>query len=228
MSAAVPFELDPELLRGKVAVITGASRGLGAGSPNASPRTAWSWGCALAGSRRRRRVSGRSPERSMSPTRSGSSSSPTPSSSASAPSTSGSTTPACSTRSAPSGTSTRLRSIGRWPSTSAASSTGRVCSPHWLGCSRTGPACSSTCRRAPHVDLRGLVDLRRDEGSRRSVHADHRGRGAWAALLRRLTRSRRHRDAGEDPGHEQEEVPGGRTVPDGARPRRVELTRLGG
>jgi NAD(P)-dependent dehydrogenase (short-subunit alcohol dehydrogenase family) len=31
MSADVPFELDPELLRGKVAVITGASRGLGAG-----------------------------------------------------------------------------------------------------------------------------------------------------------------------------------------------------
>ena len=31
MSATVPFELDPELLRGKVAFITGASRGLGAG-----------------------------------------------------------------------------------------------------------------------------------------------------------------------------------------------------
>ena len=34
---------------------------------------------------------------------------------------------------------------------------------------------------------------------------------AWAALLRRLARPRRHRDAGEDPGHQQEEVPGGRT-----------------
>lgn len=31
MSAPVPFDLDPELLRGKVAVITGASQGLGAG-----------------------------------------------------------------------------------------------------------------------------------------------------------------------------------------------------
>lgn len=31
MSSPVPFELDPELLRGKVAVITGASQGLGAG-----------------------------------------------------------------------------------------------------------------------------------------------------------------------------------------------------
>lgn len=31
MSAPVPFELDPDLLRGKVAVITGASQGLGAG-----------------------------------------------------------------------------------------------------------------------------------------------------------------------------------------------------
>ena len=56
-----------------------------------------------------------------------------------------------------------------------------------------------------HVDLRGLVDLRRHEGRRRPVHADHRRRGAWAALLRRLARSRRHRDAGADPGHEHED-----------------------
>lgn len=31
MSTPVPFDLDPDLLRGKVAVITGSSRGLGAG-----------------------------------------------------------------------------------------------------------------------------------------------------------------------------------------------------